>query len=222
MIARLPPKALVRPDDFMMPRTVNCLSPSTVPSVHAAADREVVLVGELLRQDERVGLREEHQRIVDDRVVAALEVVVAQAAVAGHVDAEDEQVALALRGCVSTTASMTGTATRTVGARLDLSRAPPRRSRSRRRSPAARSCRRCDRRCARTRTARSEFAVCMPTNTATPSTMPAVVSSVRSTCLRKYGQLISRSRIIGARPRRCGRRGARSCAGSSPRPSCRA
>ena len=40
------------------------------------------------------------------------------------------------------------------------------------------------------------FAVCMPTNTATPSTMPAVVSSVRSTCLRKYGQLIRRSRII--------------------------
>ena len=35
----------------------------------------------------------------------------------------------------------------------------------------------------------------MPTNTATPSTMPAVVSSVRRTCLRKYGQLISRSRI---------------------------
>ena len=34
------------------------------------------------------------------------------------------------------------------------------------------------------------LAVCMPTNTATPSTMPAVVSSVRSTCLRKYGQLI--------------------------------
>src|SRR5690348_14300790 len=31
----------------------------------------------------------------------------------------------------------------------------------------------------------------MPTKTATPSTMPAVVSSVRRTCLRKYGQLIS-------------------------------
>src|SRR4029077_9951314 len=39
----------------------------------------------------------------------------------------------------------------------------------------------------------------MPTNTATPSTMPAVVSAVRSTCLRKYGQLIRRSRIIGSR-----------------------
>src|SRR6185295_17015421 len=32
--------------------------------------------------------------------------------------------------------------------------------------------------------------------TATPRTMPAVVSAVRSTWRRKYGQLISRSRII--------------------------
>jgi hypothetical protein len=32
MIARFPPKALVSPDDFMMPRTVNCFSPSAVPS----------------------------------------------------------------------------------------------------------------------------------------------------------------------------------------------
>ena len=30
-----------------------------------------------------------------------------------------------------------------------------------------------------------EFAVCIPTKTATPRTMPAVVSAVRSTCLRK-------------------------------------
>src|SRR6185295_12433011 len=36
----------------------------------------------------------------------------------------------------------------------------------------------------------------MPTKTATPRTMPAVVSAVRSTWRRKYGQLISRSRII--------------------------
>ena len=40
------------------------------------------------------------------------------------------------------------------------------------------------------------FAVCIPTKTATPSTMPAIVSIVRSTCLRKYGQLMSLSRII--------------------------
>ena len=99
MMARLPPKALVRPDDFMMPRTVNGLSPvASVPSGSLAADGEAVLVGELLRDDDRVGLREEDQRIVDDRLVAALEVVVAQAAVAGHVDAEDQQVALARAG----------------------------------------------------------------------------------------------------------------------------
>ena len=94
MIARLPPNALVSPDDFMMPRTVNCLSPSHGAERQLAADGEVVPVGELLREDERVGLRQEHQRIVDHRLVAALEVVVAQAAVAGHVDAEHQQVAL--------------------------------------------------------------------------------------------------------------------------------
>ena len=42
----------------------------------------------------------------------------------------------------------------------------------------------------------------MPTNTATPSTMPAVVSTVRRMCLRKYGQLIRRSRIMRRRDRR--------------------
>ena len=30
--ARLPPNALVSADDFITPRTVNCLAPSTVPS----------------------------------------------------------------------------------------------------------------------------------------------------------------------------------------------
>ena len=76
---------------------------------------------------------------------------------------------------------------------------------------------------ARTRTARSEFAVCMPTNTATPSTMPAVVSSVRSTCLRKYGQLMSRSRIIDAHVLDDAAVAQRDrCARSSRRPSCRA
>ena len=98
-----------------MPRTVNRRSPERRAERQLAADRDAVLVGELPREDDRVGLRQEHQRIVDDRLVAALEVVVAQAAVAGHVDAEDEQVALARRCCESTTASMTGTATRTAG-----------------------------------------------------------------------------------------------------------
>jgi hypothetical protein len=54
----------------------------------------MVLVREFLRQDDRVGLREEDQRIVDDRLLARLEVVVAEAAIPGHVDAEDQQTSL--------------------------------------------------------------------------------------------------------------------------------
>ena len=60
-----------------------------------AADGEVVAVGELAGDDERIGLGEEDERIVDHVLVAVVEVVVAEAAVAGHVDAEDEEVALA-------------------------------------------------------------------------------------------------------------------------------
>ena len=148
MIARLPPNALVSPDDFMMPRTVNCLlAERRAERTLAARPARRFLLGEFLRQDDRIRLREKHQRIVDDRFVAALEVVVAQAAIAGHVDAEDQQVALARDASESTTASMTGTATRDGVDRLHLARARLRRSRSRLPSPAARSCRRCDRRC---------------------------------------------------------------------------
>ena len=42
MIARLPPKALAMPAGFMMPRTVNCLAPSMVPSAILLPMREVV------------------------------------------------------------------------------------------------------------------------------------------------------------------------------------
>ena len=181
-----------------------------------------LLLGELLRDDDRVGLREEHQRVVDDRFVAALEVVVAQAAVAGHVDAEDEQVALPLdvrcrrplrspaprRGPSAPPARVSSTSSPKPGLagrhlQLGLARdAIDRAARTRRaRSGSPCACRRTPRRRAR---------------------CPAVVSIVRRTCLRKYGQLMSRSRIIGARPRRCGRRAARSCARSSRPPSCRA
>ena len=95
MIARLPPNALVRPGRLHDAADGELLVAFDGAERDAAADREVVLVGELLRQDERIGLREKDQRIVDDRLVAALEIVVAQAAVAGHVDAEHQQVALA-------------------------------------------------------------------------------------------------------------------------------
>ena len=78
-----------------MPRTVNALSPTIVDNVSAVADAQSVSIGELLGDDDRIGLREKDQRIVDDGLVAALEVVVAQAAIARHVDAENQQVALA-------------------------------------------------------------------------------------------------------------------------------
>ena len=95
----------------------------------------------------------------------------------------------------STTASMTGTATRTVGARLDrLEHLLVEAGLAGRDLQLGLAGDAIDR-AGRTRTSTLWFAVCMPTNTATPSTMPAVVSSVRRTCLRKYGQLIRRSRI---------------------------
>ena len=97
MTARLPPNALVRPPDRMMPRTVNALSPTIVDNVTRSPTRRAVSIGELLRDDDRIGLREKHERIVDDGLVAALEIVVAQAAIARHVDAENQDVALARR-----------------------------------------------------------------------------------------------------------------------------
>ena len=197
--------------------------------------RDVIAVGEFLRQDDRVGLREKHQRIVDDRLVAALEIVVAQAAIAGHVDAEDEQVALAAA------LDLFG-----VGDRLDhrhghaapsrrpgLFRECPRRIPARRPSLRVRSCRRCDRRSARTRTARSD------SRCACRRTRPRRGRSPRSSAASAaragggYGQEMSLRSIIDLRPpalaarrvagclRRCGRRGGRWCARSSRRRSCR-
>ena len=65
------------------------------PERKPAADRNAVAVGEFLGEDQRIGLREEDQRVVNGRIAPAFEVVVAQAAVARHVHAKDEQVALA-------------------------------------------------------------------------------------------------------------------------------
>ena len=58
-------------------------------------DRQPVARGERAGQHDRVRLREEHERIVDDHIVCAFEIVVSQAAVAGHVDAENQEAALA-------------------------------------------------------------------------------------------------------------------------------
>ena len=47
----------------------------------------MVAFGKLRRHHERIGLRQKDQRVVDDRILGALKGIVAQAAVAGHVDA---------------------------------------------------------------------------------------------------------------------------------------
>ena len=47
-------------------------------------------------QDQGIGLRDEDQRVVDDVFVGVVEIVVAEAAVAGHIDGDDEQLALSL------------------------------------------------------------------------------------------------------------------------------
>ena len=78
---------------FMMPRTVNCLRPSIV-------SRSILLLmpsrcscGEVRRDDQRIGLRQEDEGIVDDAFLAAFKIVIAKAAVAGHVYGEDQQTA---------------------------------------------------------------------------------------------------------------------------------
>jgi hypothetical protein len=76
-----------------MPRTTNPLSPSTVPSVSRLPG--VMPFRKFFRRDQRIGLREEHERVVNHRIIAALQVVIAEAAIAGHIDPENEQVALA-------------------------------------------------------------------------------------------------------------------------------
>jgi hypothetical protein len=94
MIARLPPNALESRTTSQTPRIVNA-SPLPPCRAQAAADAQMVLTGELVRDDERVGLRQEDGRIVDHRLVAALGVMLAQAAVARHVDAEDQDAPFA-------------------------------------------------------------------------------------------------------------------------------
>jgi hypothetical protein len=70
------------------------------PKRHRAADAQVILPGEFICQDDRVGLRQENQRVVHDLRIAALEVVITQAAVAQHVDAEHVQTPLTRHSAV--------------------------------------------------------------------------------------------------------------------------
>ena len=79
----------------MMPRTVNGRSPWMVRSGDRAAHREAVARGEVGADHQRIGLGEKDQQVVDGRRVRVLERVVAQAAITGHVDAEEHQAAFA-------------------------------------------------------------------------------------------------------------------------------
>ena len=56
---------------------------------------EPVLFREVPRENDGVGLCQKDERIVDDGLVAAVEIVIAQTAIAGHVDSKDQQAALA-------------------------------------------------------------------------------------------------------------------------------
>ena len=58
------------------------------------ADREMIFLCERGGDDQRIGLGQKDQRIVDAGLVAAFDVVIAQAAVARHIDAQDQNVAL--------------------------------------------------------------------------------------------------------------------------------
>src|SRR5690349_21802428 len=60
-----------------------------------AVDLKAVAPGKIARDHQRVRLGQKDERIVDDRVVSALEVVIAQAAVACHINTENQNVALA-------------------------------------------------------------------------------------------------------------------------------
>jgi hypothetical protein len=88
MIARLPPKAWDRPHGEIL-RAAGGLER------HDAVQRQAVAFAELGRQDDRVGLGQEHQRVVEHRVVAGGEIVLTKTPIAGHVDAQDQETALA-------------------------------------------------------------------------------------------------------------------------------
>ena len=140
---------------------------------------EPLLVGELLGHDQRIRLREKDQRIVDG-FVGPLQIVVAEVAVAEHVHAENQQIAFAGRDG--------GLDHRRGRAHLGQAREPCperlRRSRLASRYLELRRARDAIDGLVETPPARSGSPCACPTNTATPSTMPAVVSSQRSRCLR--------------------------------------
>ncbi len=59
-----------------------------------AAHRDVIALGKLARQDQGIRLRQKDQRIVDHVLFGVVEIVIAEAAIAGHIHGKDEQFAL--------------------------------------------------------------------------------------------------------------------------------
>ena len=94
--ARLPPNALAHAAGAQDAADDEVLRAVDGVERHAAVERAARSASANARADhDRIRLRQEHQRIVEHRLVAGREIVLAQAAIARHVDAEDQQIALA-------------------------------------------------------------------------------------------------------------------------------
>ena len=115
-------EGLVNPVDFMMPRIVNCLFAFGGARAESAPEPNAVACRRTPSTPSASRAARGKQRVVDHRLFSSFQVVVAKAAVAGHVDTEHQQVALRRQCSVSTTASITGTATRTSDADWTFSR----------------------------------------------------------------------------------------------------
>ena len=74
------------------------LAPVHRVEIDLAVDAEPMFLREVGRDDQRIGLRQEHEGIIDDAFLAAFKVVIAQAAVTGHVYREDQQTARVREG----------------------------------------------------------------------------------------------------------------------------
>jgi hypothetical protein len=218
--ARFPPKADDMPPDFMMPRTVKVFGPS--------------IVCRLILSSIFVPVRAANSRVTINESGCAMNTSGSSITISSPASRSYSRKLLSPSMSTPstrmfpsapsrrfTTASMTGTAVRTPAAFWTRSRISSPNPVSPEVTcncvaPAILST-------VRVKALRTLwFAVCIPTNTATPSTMPAIVSSVRSLCLRTYCQVISRSSLIRARPAPRARRAAQSAADSFRQPLCRA
>ena len=79
----------------MTPLTTNVCSPAAVVNItRRLTDRPLRSANSWVTI--RIWLRQKHERIVDDFFVAAFQVIAAQAAIACHVHAKNQQISLTL------------------------------------------------------------------------------------------------------------------------------